>query len=250
MAKRKRGRGSVRFRKDIKKFVIDYYDKSGKRHVETIGEEKKEAEKALTQRFFELDTGRFNYEQRKRGFETYANKWIERKTNIKESTVDSYKGHLKNHLIPYFGKMIMHEIRREDIHGLIKSIKEKGSSPKTIHNVLTTFHQILLDATVDGCVDKDPFVRIEKPKGEKPEIDILDKDEIKLLLQTLTDRLDEYFLLFKMAIETGLRQGELLGLKWEDFNWRSNLESYLFGNVMVTETQIQEKKHSENSLSA
>ena len=241
MARRKRGRGSVRFRKDIKKYVIDYYDKKGKRYVETIGEDKEKAAETLTQRQYELDTGRHYSKQKKKNYETYADEWVKGKINIKESTLTGYKSYLKKHLLPYFGEMILHEIEREDIHRFIKVMLDKGKSPKTISNVLITLRQVLLDAIVDGYIEKDPYIRIAKPKLVKKEIDILDITEVNLLLQTLEMKRDEFYLLFKLAIESGLRQGELFALYWEDFNWKTNQvfvrRSYYRGTVTTPKSQ-------------
>ena len=251
MAKRKRGRGVVRFRKENKKFVTDYYDNRGKRHIETIGEDREDAEKALTERMHELDTGTFDFEKKEKDFKNYALGWIERKRNVKESSLKSYRGHLENHLIPYFGKIRMHEITRENIHELIKCVMDKGRSAKTVHNVLATFHQILLDATVDGYVEKSPYIRINKPRKEKTDIDILDIKEIYLLYDALLEKRDRFYLLFKTAIETGLRRGELFGLQWEDFNWIDNQvfvrRSYVKGKLITPKSKTSVRRVYLNS---
>jgi len=252
MARRKRatvrlgdGSGVVRLRKDTGNYVIDYrhprIPNRDHRKTETIGKDRKLAEEELTQRLIQLNKGKLHNKRKNKTFEKYADEWVKGKINIKESTLTGYKSYLKKHLIPYFWEMTLHEIEREDIHRFIKVMLDKGKSPKTISNVLITLRQVLLDAIVDGYIEKDPYIRIAKPKLVKKEIDILDITEVNLLLQTLEMKRDEFYLLFKLAIESGLRQGELFALYWEDFNWKTNQvfvrRSYYRGTVTTPKSQ-------------
>jgi integrase len=201
--------------------VLDYRDKTGRKHIETASADKKEAEKMLIERLASLNK-RTQTGEKAIEFDAYAGKWSPRKKNIKESTRTSYAGHIANHLIPYFREIKLHQIEREDINNFIEHEEKQGKSAKTIHNVLITLHQILIDGMVDGYVDRDPFIRISKPKREKRPIDCLNLEEVNALLTKLQEINDDHFLLIRLAIETGMRIGEILGLRWQDIQWSTN----------------------------
>jgi hypothetical protein len=74
-------------------------------------------------------------------------------------------------------------------------------------------------ACIWGHVYKDPTQYIKKPRIQEEEMDFLNPDEIQIFLKNA--ELD-YYALFLTAVMTGMRRGELLGLKWEDIDWNSS----------------------------
>ena len=215
--KRRRRKGSVRWREEINKYVIDFYDNLGKRHIETVGTNWHNANRALDRRMHEINTGIFNHSMKEVAFKNYAKSWIEGKVKVKPATKVSYSGILSNHLIPYFGDARIADIKRKNIQDFVKAkLEENSLSSKSINNILLVLHQILRDAEVEGLIVRNPYMKIERPRVEKTEKDYLRTEEIKLFLANSDART---FPLFYTAIFTGMRRGELLGVKWEDLDW-------------------------------
>lgn len=245
MGKRVRGQGSVRLREDTKKYVIDYYDNLGKRHIETVGTNKTQAVNKLTEKMNQIRTGAYRTPGEEKTFKEFAEKWLTGKVGIKDATKTSYEGIVNNHLIPYFGGGRIGDLRRENIKDFVKMISDKGNlTPKTIHNILLVLHQIIEDAQVEGLVLLNPYVKIEKPKREKPDVDYLRTTEIPIFLkaaQTYKEPKEKIskisdnpakkkerpkcettmHALFFTDIFSGMRRGELLGLQWGDIDWVS-----------------------------
>jgi len=242
--RKKRGLGAVRWREDIKKYVIDYYDRLGKRHIETVGTNHRNAADLLHEKMNQIKNGTFNPGGEYQTFKEFAENWLKGKLSVKEATRVSYQGIVNNHLIPFFGNGLISEIKREDIKGFVKEKSDgRELTPKSIHNILLVLHQILDDAQIEGLVIHNPYVKIEKPKREKPDVDYLRTHEIPIFLEAartykepkkkvskLSVRPEKkekekpkcettIHALFYTAIFSGMRRGELLGLKWEDIDW-------------------------------
>jgi len=240
---RQRKRGVVRWREDIEKYIIDYYDNLGKRHKEAVGTNEHDAYRELAKKIEEIDTGSYDPLPKTETFKAFAERWLKGKIGIKGATRVSYQGILDNHLVPYFGKGRIIELRRKNIQEFVRSKIDDGSlSPKTMENVLRVLHQILDDAEVEGLIMRNPYLKIERPRRERPVVDYLRTHEIPVFLEAArtlkepkekttrlplrSDKKKEkpkcettIHTLFYMAIFSGMRRGELLGLKWEDVDW-------------------------------
>jgi len=113
---------------------------------------------------------------------------------------------------------------------------------KSIHNILLVIHQIIDDAQIEALITHNPYIKIEKPKREKPEVDFLSTHEIPIFLKAgqtykepkqkiskITDKTEKkkerpkcettMHALFFTDIFSGMRRGELLGLQWGDIDW-------------------------------
>lgn len=181
-------RGSVRWREDIQKYVIDFYDNLGKRHVETIGKNWHEADRALNDRMTRIDNGTFNPARGQTLFKDFAEKWYNNKVGIKPATLLSYRVILDTHLIPYFGNAKISNIARVNIQDFVsfkvkeEKTHERNLSPKTLSNILVVLHQILEEAEIAGEIIMNPYIKIERPTVEAEEQDYLTLSEIPLYL--------------------------------------------------------------------
>ena len=93
-----------------------------------------------------------------------------------------------------------------------------------IRKVLITFGQVMKYAVRHHYIDHNPVSEAERPRStgeeKKPVIHVLKPQEIALFLDTVPD--EKYHTLFMVAVMSGLRQGELFGLKWSDILWETN----------------------------
>ena len=213
MAARKKRIGSVRWREDIQKYQIDFYDKFGRRHREVTGNNWHEANNLLGERMNRPSGGGL-----KTLFKDYAETWLKGKVKIKESSQVNYRTILDKYLIPHFGNAKISEIERQDIKNYVsEKVNEEKLSPRRINNFLDVLYQILTEADVDGHIIRNPYVKIERARVEKKEADYLgSKDEIKAFLKSSES---ENYPFWYSAIFTGARKGELMGLRWGDIDW-------------------------------
>lgn len=129
------------------------------------------------------------------------------------SSAESKQTILDRHLLPLLGGKRLGEVRFADIEDVKLALlgKPRELAPKTVNNVLTVL-RALLDAAkrreVIAAVPEIPWC-----ETAPPEFDFLDFDEADRLIGTARD---EWRCMVLVAARTGMRQGELLGLRWED----------------------------------
>jgi integrase len=158
-------------------------------------------------------------------FSGVADSWLaSKKPDLRHTTHDQYRGHLENHLNPYFGHLKIHQVSFDLIERFKGGSLDKGVTPPTLRNVLTTLGGVLKYAVRCRYIDYDPSREVVKPRGqsvhsEKDGMVILKPEEIQRLLGNADDH--KARVLFMTAVLTGMREGELLGLQWGDINWRS-----------------------------
>jgi len=142
--------------------------------------------------------------------ETYA------MAHNKPSEVMSKRKILKNHLLPAFGNMRLDRIGKREIKRY-RSVKlQAGYNPKTINNHVAVLRRLLAEAEELELITHVPKVR--KLPSEPPALDFLTFEEAEALVNAAEG---EWRTMILVALKTGLRQGELLGLRWSDINFAS-----------------------------
>ncbi len=131
----------------------------------------------------------------------------------KPSEVAKKRMILNNHLIPVFGEMRLDTINASDIKTYRSRKLTDGYKDKTVNNHMTVFYKLMGEACEDGYIRFVP--RIKALKTAPPEGVYLTDDECKALLEAAEP---EWRTMILVALQTGLRQGELLGLQWGDIN--------------------------------
>lgn len=125
---------------------------------------------------------------------------------------------LRHHLVPFFGKMRLDHIVAEDIERYKARKREEGLSPKSINNQLTVLGRCLRSAVEWGRILLMP--RIALMKSHSRRVDFLTEDEARRLLIAPAPELLHRMIF--VALRTGLRLGELLGLSWSDIDFEGN----------------------------
>ncbi len=141
----------------------------------------------------------------------------------KPSTLEGYRSYLEVHLLDYFGEVPVDRITKTEIERFIEAKLRAGQSVKSVRNYLGLLHTIPDFSHRQGWVTNNPCKLVEKPVAPELDADIryLDESEINALLRATLDtelgRVDRA--LYMTAAMTGLRQGELLALRWMDVDW-------------------------------
>ena len=148
-------------------------------------------------------------------FREYAESFMTEYARVenKPSEVISKERILKNHLYPVFARKPLDRITRDDIKAYRSKKLRAGLSPKTINNHVTVLTRILGEAVESGLI---PFVpRVRRLKVPPPQFDYLLPEEAHQLVEAAEGLWQVMILL---ALSTGLRQGELLALQWQDID--------------------------------
>jgi integrase len=137
------------------------------------------------------------------------------RTNNKASEAHTKGTMLRAHLVPAFGSKRLDAIGPREIEGYKATKVKSGYEAKSINNQLGVLRRLLRIAVEWRLIDAAPAV---KPlKASKPPIRFLDFDEAKLLVDAVED---SWRTMVLTALNTGLRHGELLALRWEHVDLR------------------------------
>ena len=148
---------------------------------------------------------------------------VEHVLERKPTTVADYGSILRRHLRPYFGSQAIERITAEHLAAYMAAKASEGLQTKTISNHLNFAHGLFSFALKRGWVAANPVAAVDRPRaaGANPDIRYLDRGEVEALLRAVpddvlgpTDRA-----LYLTATMTGLRQGELAALRWQDVDW-------------------------------
>ena len=141
----------------------------------------------------------------------------------KRSTVGDYRSYLRVHLAPHFGSKSLEKIGRVDVEAFIQRQTDRGLAPKSTRLHLSVLHGVFEFAIKRGWAGTNPVKQVERPQdtGTDQDIKFLDADGVEALLRKVPEDLLGTMErpLYLTAAMTGLRQGELLALRWRDLDW-------------------------------
>ena len=178
---------------------------------------KKEANKWRIDTLHKIQRGIF-YSGPKLTLNKFLEEWLKsRKGSIKPKTLFQYRQIIELHINPILGRIKINELKPADVQALYNKKVETGTGVRTVRLIHSVLHCALNHALRLGIIYRNPSDAVYKPKAKKNEMQVLDENQVKALLIAVRGKRLET--LFKIAITTGLRQGEILGLKWGDLDW-------------------------------
>lgn len=189
---------------------------TGKQRQRSItGKTQQEVAQKLRQLTAEIDNGTYR-EPSKMTVGEWLNTWQEQYLNdLKPLTKEMYATAVRIHLKPALGMKKLDALLPADIQSFYNSLMqgEKPLSAKTIQNIHGIFHRALQQALDLGYLRNNPANPCRLPRVEKPIIHTLDDVSTKKFLKAIQGHRFEN--LFLVTLFTGLREGEVLGLKWD-----------------------------------
>jgi integrase len=219
MAKQKQrghGEGSIYPRPDGR-WVGQITLEDGKRKY-LYGKTRKEVADRLHQALQEQKQGILvNGPQQK--LEDYLEFWLEEvhKPAIKLTAYLRYRALLNHHIIPDLGYILLQKLTVRHIQSFYTKKLKEGLSAQTVHILHAILHKALHDATLSNLIARNVSDHVTLPRIEKHETRTLTAQQAQKLLEVVQGHPLEA--LFIMALTTGMRQGELIGLRWQDINF-------------------------------
>ncbi len=216
----------VRFWKGAWWVFVNY---RGRRRAKRIGESQETAERVkreLEARLGVGDTKLLDADAPVPALKAYADHWLKTDARrCKPSTVDFYDDYLHRYVIPRFGEKRLTEITRAGIKEFLADLAKRESRQKgklsrnTIRMALASLRVMLHSAVEDGILTANPGSRMGRyVVSGKPEhkAQAMEPAEVERFLAEAKGSDPEMYPLFMTALYAGLRQGEILGLKWGD----------------------------------
>lgn len=218
------GSGTIRQRKDgtwEARFTVGRDPGTGKQIQRSVyGSTQREVRQKLAQITAALDTGTYK-EPCKMTVGQWLTAW-ERDYlgGVKQSTAQLYHHHVELYIRPALGAVKLEALTTPTIQRFYNDLsRERGLSPKTVKNIHGIFHKALQQAVAIGYIRFNPSDACTLPRVEKAEIKPLEQAQIAAFLVAIQGHRHET--LFKVALFTGMREGELLGLLWECVDFAS-----------------------------
>ena len=187
-----------------------------RRHFETIHGRKSDAQKRLNELLVSLEKGVYTPPGRLTVAEHLHN-WLEGyvKTNCSQRTLDGYQSIIETHLVPALGQFQLKHLHSQAIQSYYGKACER-LSPRTVHHHHRVLSQALKYAVRQGYLGRNPAEMVDLPSPHKKAMCTLTPSEVEVLLKSATG--NYYYPVTYTAVSTGLRQAELLGLRWRDID--------------------------------
>ncbi len=218
------------------RYTAGYDPGTGKQIQKSItGKTQKEVRAKLQAVSVELNQGAYQ-DPLKMTVAEWMDIWLKEYTgDVKTLTLSSYEGQVKHNILPAIGALKLQSLTSAHIQKMYNDMqrREKPLSPKSIKNMHGILHRALEQAVEVKFIKYNPSDACRLPRVVKKEIAHLESNEITLFLEAIKGH--QYEHLFYVDIFTGMRQGELLGLKWEDINFTK-------GTIHIRRQLIREKK--------
>jgi integrase len=220
--RRGRGEGSIYRRKDgrwVSQYVLCTDISKKTKYI--YGKTRKEVAAKLAKAMADRDAGMvFDAGSLKLGH--YLDRWLDSiRDTLRRRTWIRHEEVVRLHLKPYLGNTKLDRISALQVQSLYRSKLDSGLSPRTVQIIHTTLYKALKQAVRWLLVPRNVADSVDPPKAPKKEIKPLDEGQVKSLLEAVEgDKLEALYIL---AITTGMRSGELLGLQWEDLDLRAGI---------------------------
>ena len=144
---------------------------------------------------------------------------ISKKSSLKNNTWSQYDHTLKNFILPILGNVKIRDLRPDHIQSLYDDLLANGIGIYTVLKIHDILHSALSHASDTKLIQHNPANSIILPKEPESEMKILDESQVSQMLITAQgNRLEA---LYYLALTTGMRQSEILGLKWIDIDWQN-----------------------------
>lgn len=160
-----------------------------------------------------------------------------KKITTAENTRAYYQNALNNHLYNEFGEFKLPEITSAQISAYFLKLQESDLAHSTIIGIYVTLKQLLTMAYLDDTIDRNPIDKVKRPRQrkdeQKKEVEAFTSNELKQIINALSDEPLKWQAFTRLLIDTGIRRGEACGLKWDSIDFETNTAT-IKGNLCYT----------------
>ena len=173
---------------------------------------------------------------------TFLLDWLtdEHQQSIAHSTFKRYRSLAINHIIPSIGTIELQKVTSTHIQKTLRVMKDAGQGVRSMQQARALLSIALASAEDKGFIGSNPVKKVKNPTGVQPTFTPLTLEEVRRLLNTFSGTFMAARL--HIALVCGLRQGESLGLRWQDIDFDKGLIR------LKTQIQIIAKKPTFTSL--
>lgn len=232
MAKRRsNGEGNIRKRKDGRwegRYTAGHDPVTGKQVFKNVlGKSQAEVREKLKKALEEAQkvdfsrTGKYTVEQ-------WMKEWFENvcKIKVRPSSHQAYRGYIDHHIAPNIGKIPLQKLYRKLMrNGRVERTEAehqpKGLSAKTVRNINQVISSAMDSAVAQKIITENPCKNVSLPKTEHKEMQTIPAEQLQAFL-TEAKATGVYEMCY-IELATGLRRGVLLGLKWQDIDWKNGI---------------------------
>lgn len=232
------------------------------RHNKTVRcKTKKEAEMELAKFQVEVEAGAY-ISPHKLTLAAFIDEWKEKYAlkALETKTLSTYLKMLNQRIIPILGHLRLDEIKPLHIASLLSELgkdgnrrdgKEGGLSSGTLQYAHRVMKNVFSRAVEWKVIKSNPVANIKAPKVVHKENFVYDEDEIELLFKALENEPYHWRMMITLALTTGLRRGELVGLEWEHVNLekgivhvKQSITEFSNGRPIIKEPKTKKSKRS------
>lgn len=221
--KRGNGEGSITKRNDgrwMARYTVQTAKGPKRKHIygRTRQEVAEKLSKAVSDR-----VGGLVFDGDHETLEAYLRRWIDEvlRGTVKQSTLENYTYIARLHIIPELGRVRLRALKSRDVRRHYREKLDVGLSPRTVQIIHTVLRKALQQAVRDDVLPRNVCDAVTAPRQTKKEMQPLTPEQAKRLLENVRE--DRLRALYVLAITAGLREGELLVLRWEDVDLEREL---------------------------
>ena len=213
--RRGHGEGSIYKRSDGRwAATIDLGWNEGKRKRKTVyGKTRRDVAQQLTKLQHDAARGLAIIDD-KRLLGDFLDSWLSDvvKPTTRIRTHEAAESIVRTHIKPTLGQRPIGKLRAPQIQRLLAEKTSQGLRPRTVELIWSTLRRALRVAVKQGVIVVNPADAVTPPRPVRKDVDVFNLDEVRKLLAMARD--EHHGVAFTLALTTGMRRGELLGLKW------------------------------------
>lgn len=195
------------------------YTAEGRRRRTLYGKTRSEVARKLAKALSDREGG-LTFDAPNLPLGQYLDRWLAHsvRDTVRQRTWERYEQLVRVHIKRSLGPVKLRSLTPAHVRGLYREKLDAGLSPRTVEYIHTTLHKALKDAVADGLVPRNVTDAVKAPRAKGKEINALSPDQARAFLKAAGEADDRFEALYVLAITAGLREGEMLGLKWEDLD--------------------------------
>jgi integrase len=216
MGKRGNGEGTITRRKNggwMAQYTV--YTAEGRKRKTLYGNTRQEVAAKLANALSDREGG-LVFDAGNLTVGEYLDRWLSHsvRDTVRQKTYERYESIVRVHLGPALGRIKLKALTPDHVRGLYREKLDSGLSPRSVLHIHRTLSKALKQAANDGLIPRNAAASVKPPQPRKEEMQPLSRDQVRAFLDTI--RGDRMEALYVLAVTAGLRQGELLALKWKD----------------------------------